>query len=155
MTQLLTKIEDALYDADTRDEVCLQIYLTDLKDKIDLLRNLDKEIFHTMIDQEADQAACDQEMEDACEIRERATYNVAILEKALKESEVESIRIETESGATLPSQTSEPPNPECLSRRASRESLMSGSSNLLTEFAGRRVKLPKLELKEFSGTISE
>jgi len=79
-TRLLTKIKEAL-DDDNRDEVRLQVYLTDLKDKIELLKNLDKEIFDTMIDQEADQAACDQEMEEACEIKERATYNLAILEK--------------------------------------------------------------------------
>ena len=86
-TKLLTKIKEALDDADNIDEVRLQMYLTYLKDKIELLKYLDKEIFDTLIDQEADQAACDQEMEEACEIRERATYNLAILEKALKEIE--------------------------------------------------------------------
>ena len=154
-TRLLTKIIEALDDADNRDEVRLQMYFTDLKEKIELLKYLDKEIFDTMIDQETDQAACDQEMEEACEIRERATYNLAILEKALKEIEVESTRIEAESGAEVLSQTSETQNSEYLRRSASRESLFSGSSNLSAEFAGRRVKMPKLELKKFSGNIAE
>ena len=35
------------------------------------------------------------------------------------------------------------------------ESLISRLSNLWAEFASRRVKLPKLELKKFSGNISE
>ena len=43
MTKLLTKIKEALDDADIRDEVRLQIYVTDLKDKIELLKNLDSE----------------------------------------------------------------------------------------------------------------
>ena len=154
-TRLLTKIKEALDDAENRDEVRLQMYLTDLKDKIELLKYLDKEIFDTMIDQEADQAACDQEMEEACEVRERATYNLAILEKALKEIEFESTRIDAESGAEVLSQTSETQNSEYLRQSASRESLFSGSSNLSVEFAGRRVKLPKLELKKFSGNIAE
>ena len=33
-TRLLTKIKEALDDADNRDEARLQVYLTDLKDKI-------------------------------------------------------------------------------------------------------------------------
>ena len=153
-TRLLTKIKEAL-DDDNRDEVRLQVHLTDLKDKIELLKNLDKEIFDTMIDQEADQAACDQEMEEACEIKERATYNLAILEKALKDMDVGSIRIENESVAEVLSQASETKDTGHLSRSTSRESLISRSSNQSTEFAARRVKLPKLELKKFSGNIAE
>ena len=33
--------------------------------------------------------------------------------------------------------------------------MISRSSNQCAEFAGRRVKLPKLELKKFSGNIAE
>ena len=108
-----------------------------------------------MIDQEANQAAFDQEMEEACEIKERATYHLAILEKAIKDMDVGSTRTETESVAEVLSQTSETKNTEHLSRSASRESLISRSLNQSAEFAGRRVKLPKLELKKFSGNIAE
>ena len=108
-----------------------------------------------MIDQEANQAAFDQEMEEACKIKERATYHLAILEKAIKDMDVGSTRTETESVAEVLSQTSETKNTEHLSRSASRESLISRSLNQSAEFAGRRVKLPKLELKKFSGNIAE
>ena len=69
--------------------------------------------------------------------------------------DVGSIRIENESVAEAFSQTSETKNTGHLSRSASRESLISRSSNQSTEFAVRRVKLPKLELKKFSGNIAE
>ena len=61
---------------------------------------------------------------------EWATYSLAMLEKALKEAEVESTRIGTESGADVLSQISETQNSKYLRRSPSRESLISVSSNL-------------------------
>eukprot|EP00795_Rhopilema_esculentum_P009041 gene9041-16684_t len=62
-TKLLNKVEDALAKEE-KDQLRLQQLLADLKDKAEVLKALDGEIFELMIE-EADDDACDKEAEEA------------------------------------------------------------------------------------------
>ena len=146
-TKLLNKVEDALAKEE-KDQLRLQQLLADLKDKAEVLKALDGEIFELMIE-EADDDACDKETEEASDIKEKITYNLISLENALKEMDIQSLR--SESGTNL-----QPEPSGNLARIGSRESLNSMTSSVNTgDICSRKVKLPKLELKKFSGKIAE
>lgn len=143
-TKLLNKLDDALKEETVNKQRLRQIQ-TDLKEKAFCLKGLDEEIFELMIEHSEDDE-CDKEAEEASEVKERITFGLILLEDALKED----LRSEgsVASGSKGGSQQ--------LSRSASRESLNSNaSSNISTQICGRRVKLPKLELRKFSGKIAE
>ena len=146
-TKLLNKVEDALAKEE-KDQLRLQQLLADLKDKAEVLKALDGEIFELMIE-EADDDACDKETEEASDIKEKIMYNLISLENALKEMDIQSLR--SESGTNL-----QPEPSGNLARIGSRESLNSMTSSVNTgDICSRKVKLPKLELKKFSGKIAE
>ena len=148
-TKLLNKLDDALKGEDV-NELRLRQIQTDLKEKAQCLKALDEEIFDLMIEHSTNED-CDKEAEDASEIKERITYGLILLEDALKE--------DLRAGTSVVSGSHQQPNfpgSQQLSRSASRESLNSmASSNISAQICGRKVKLPKLELRKFSGKIAE
>lgn len=78
ITKLLNKTEETLSSHDGDELLLLQLQV-DLKEKSELLRALDEEIFDLMIENSSEEA-CDKEAEEATEIREKITYGLVSLE---------------------------------------------------------------------------
>eukprot|EP00794_Sanderia_malayensis_P019302 gene19302-biopygen16181 len=113
-------------------------------EKAEILKGLDEEIFDILIE-DADEEDCEQDLEEASEIQENVNYYLIKLTMALKDAEGMSEKEEVEST-------------QILSRASSHKSLCSKAStfsDIVTEIRGRRIKLPKLELKKFGGRISD
>ena len=120
------------------DVVRVQQLLSDLREKAGVLKELDEGILEIMFEIEEDEA-CETEAEEANEIKEKITYRIFLLEDALKKE---------------PSTTPQPE--ENLERSPSVESINSiASSTTSVKGNQRKVKLPKLELRKFSGNIAE
>ena len=148
-TKLLNKLDDALKEENV-NELRLRQIQTDLKEKAECLKELDEQIFDLMIELLSEDD-CDKEADEASEIKERITYGLILLEDALKEDvrSAGSVVSGSQQGQILQGS-------QQLSRSASRESLNSvASSNISAQICGRKVKLPKLELRKFSGKIAE
>eukprot|EP00112_Aurelia_sp_Birch-Aquarium-sp1_P002538 Seg128.14 transcript_id=Seg128.14/GoldUCD/mRNA.D3Y31 product="hypothetical protein" protein_id=Seg128.14/GoldUCD/D3Y31 len=147
-TKILNKLDDALKEEDANAR--LRQIQTDLKEKAQVLKELDEQIFDLMIEHSSEED-CDKETDETSEIKERVTYGLILLEDALKE--------DLGTGSSVASGSDQGQNlqgSQQLSRSASRESLNSNtSSNISAQICGRRVKLPKLELRKFSGKIAE
>eukprot|EP00112_Aurelia_sp_Birch-Aquarium-sp1_P012191 Seg2562.3 transcript_id=Seg2562.3/GoldUCD/mRNA.D3Y31 product="hypothetical protein" protein_id=Seg2562.3/GoldUCD/D3Y31 len=146
-TNLLNKLNDALKEEDANAR--LRQIQTDLKEKAQVLKELDEKIFDLMIEYSSEED-CDKETDKASEIKERFTYSLILLEDALKEDlgSGSSVACGSDQGQNLQGS-------QQLSRSASRESLNSNaSSNISAQICGRRVKLPKLELRKFSGKMA-
>lgn len=74
----MNKTEETLSSHDGDELLLLQLQV-DLKEKSELLRALDEEIFDLMIENSSEEA-CDKEAEEATEIREKITYGLVSLE---------------------------------------------------------------------------
>ena len=109
-----------------------------MKEKAHNLKVLGNEIFHSPVDI-ADEDACDKEADEASEIKEKVTYTIVTLENALKELDI----------ASNWSEKNFQPGPSGnVSRCVSKDSIDSTASSIVgLATSNRRVKLPKLELK--------
>ena len=98
--------------------------------------------------------ACDKEADEATEIREKIMYGLVSLENALKES-MDALSVVSSGHRPVVRQSEEilANLMEWQGRSKSIDSINSGMSAL--SLAGRRVNLPKLEMKKVSGRISE
>ena len=105
-------------------------------------------IFDLMIEHSSEDD-CDKEADEASEIKERVTYGLILLEDALKE--------DVRSGGSIASGSQQGLNlqgSQQLTRDASKFEFCC-LIEYLAQICGRKVKLPKLELRKFSGKIAE
>ena len=136
-TKTVNKIDDILKQEDV-DVIRIQQLLSDIREKLGTLKELDDGILEIMFENNDDEA-CEKEAEEANEIREKVTYNIFLLEEALKKNS-----------------SSTPQTKPNLQRSSSLESVSSiESSTSSARGYHRKVKLPQLELKKFSGNIPE
>eukprot|EP00794_Sanderia_malayensis_P003851 gene3851-biopygen3280 len=145
ITKLLYKVKDILDDED-EDLIKMQQFSTMLKQKSEVLKGLDEEIFHILIE-DTDEEDCEKALEEGREIQENVNYYLIKQTSALKKADAEEMSEKEEVEST-----------QVLFRASSHENLCSKastSSDIVTEIRGRRVKLPKLELKRFGRRISD
>eukprot|EP00795_Rhopilema_esculentum_P008170 gene8170-biopygen9285 len=127
-TQLIRQIEDSL-----EDQLKLKQLEIQLDEKFEVLEKLDDEILGLVSEIDEDGLGCLQEISEAGEMKEK--INLALLKlKSLVKNEKQ-----------LESQK---PN---LTRHGSEESVYSVESSASSATRKVRAKLPKLELKKFSG----
>eukprot|EP00795_Rhopilema_esculentum_P008683 gene8683-biopygen9689 len=127
-TQLIRQIEDSL-----EDQLKLKQLEIQLDEKFEVLGKLDDEILGLVSEIDEDGLGCSQEISEAGEMKEK--INLALLKlKSLVKNEKQ-----------LESQK---PN---LTRHGSEESVYSVESSASSATRKVRAKLPKLELKKFSG----
>ena len=134
VTKLANKMSDSL-KAEDIDERLLRQHSRNLAENFDELRKVDKDILDALVEIDADDADRDKETEDANEIQGKVTYIQLSVEDYLKEH-----RNKEEN---LPS--------------SSKDSTRSVAS-LADSDSGRKrakAKLPKLQLKKFSGKVAE
>eukprot|EP00795_Rhopilema_esculentum_P005498 gene5498-1931_t len=81
-TKTVNKIDDILKQEDV-DVIRIQQLLSDIREKLGTLKELDDGILEIMFENNDDEA-CEKEAEEANEIREKVTYNIFLLEEALK-----------------------------------------------------------------------
>ena len=155
-TRLLNKIQAELEkEPDDVDHRRLRLFETDLKQKATTLKSLDEEIFALTIDH-GDDEACEKEAEESEEYKEKVAYSILTLEDTLKE-ENESIASGHSKASTRKSERSaESRASGSLHRSDSKDSLISVTSdNGQPQASSRKVKLPKLELRKFSGKVED
>eukprot|EP00794_Sanderia_malayensis_P009577 gene9577-biopygen7909 len=136
-TRLVNKAEEILAEELSIDRHGkLQQVFEELRDKRYVLKQLDEEILDLLIDNDIDDETCENEATEASAVQEKVGICLKSIENALepKEQDMKSSRI--------------------VSRASSLESL---TSSIVEEInaQGRKVKLPKLELKKFGGNIAE
>ena len=143
-TKLLNKISGYLdAEADDRDRLKLKQCLIDLKGKENTIKELDDRILNLMIENGDEEE--DKEATEASEVMEKITYGLVSIEDALQEIEQNGCNVSVSSrseGQTQP-----------LTRSESRESISSAGSQIAAY--SRKVKLPKLELRKFTGKVAE
>eukprot|EP00795_Rhopilema_esculentum_P017294 gene17294-8872_t len=83
-TKTVNKIDDISKQEDV-DVIRIQQLLSDIREKLGTLKELDDGILEIMFENNDDEA-CEKEAEEANEIREKVTYNIFLLEKALKKN---------------------------------------------------------------------
>ena len=133
-TKLVTKVEDVLKKGvDRADEGKLQHYEAELKERLGELKEADKLILDELMNKD-DEEAIDKEVEDIGEYKEKISTTLYSIESALGEL------------------TIGPPSGQELSSEAN-DSLVSISPSQAEKRVN--VRLPKLELKKFSGKIHE
>ena len=154
VTKLLTKVKESLEEeTEAVDQRKLRQFEIDLKEKAECLKELDETVLNNLFDTDADEETCGNEAEEANAIQEKITYQLICIQDALKEIDdgVKSIRSVS------------------LQQSMSRESIGSAESKVETTsniavasssemvLAGRsvRVKLPKLEMRKFSGKVQD
>ena len=98
-----------------------------------------------MIENGEEDEDCDKEATEASEVMEKITYGLVSIEDALQEIEQNGCNVLVGSRSETKTQS--------LARSDSRESVSSNGSQIAAY--SRKVKLPKLELKKFTGEIAE
>ena len=137
MTKFVNKIKAALEEKDDEmDERKLEQLESNLKDNFNNLSEIDKEIMDALIANDFDEEECMKEAEDCSEIQEKVTYTLICIKDVLRKHK-------SEVGGTSNSQ--ERINSELNSSVASEGSV---SRRL-------KVNLPGLELKRFTGKVTE
>ena len=137
MTKFVNKIKAALEEKDDEmDERKLEQLESNLKDNFNNLSEIDKEIMDALIANHFDEEECMKEAEDCSEIQEKVTYTLICIKDVLRKHK-------SEVGGTSISQ--ERINSELNSSVASEGSV------------SRRLKVnpPRLELKRFTGKVTE
>ena len=164
-TKLLNKIENLLKEDDI-DRIKLKQFLIELKEKQKTIKELDDVIFELMIENALEDDVCEKEAEEASEIKERITYGIVSIEdslEAIRDGRGGSVILETSMrqdnsphGSVTGQNNSPAESVKSLSRFDSQESLNSvaSSANSMRNRT-RKVKLPQLELKKFSGKTAE
>ena len=163
-TKLLNKIENPLKE-DGIDRIKLKQCLIELKEKQKTIKKLDNVIFELMIKNALEDDVCDKEAEEDSEIKERITYGIVSVKdsiEAIRDQRDGSVILETsvrqdnslhgsQAGQNSPAESG-----KSLARFNSQESLHSvaSSANSMRNTT-RKVKLPQLELKTFSGKTAE
>ena len=146
MTKLLYKISGYLdAEADDRDRLKLKQCLIDLKGKENTIKELDGRILNLMIENGDDEEDCNKEATEASEVMEKTTYGLVSIEDTLQEIEQNGCNVSVNSRSEGQTQS--------LTRSESRESISSAGSQIAAY--SRKVKLPKLELKKFTGKVAE
>ena len=141
ITKLVTRISDLLADWNERcDKGKLKYYQSDLNDKLSELKAADKIILDNLIDN-AEEDVVDKEMDEIDEYKEKASTALFMIEEALGKCSLE--------------ESTPIPKSSELGRSGSRESLVTEASHTSFTVGGRKVnvKLPKLEIRKFSGKI--
>ena len=132
VTKLLNKIADVeKNDPEAIDARLLRQWMLSLDENVEVLKKLDSEILEQMIEHDADERDVEKEAEDSNEVREKIIYAKICLQD-------------------LQSQLSKKGNKEETAPRMSSEREEDRPSQ-----RGVKVKLPKLELKKFSGNVSQ
>ena len=133
-TKLVTKVEDVFKKGvDRADEGKLKHYEAELKERLGELKEADKLILDELMNKD-DEEAIDKEVEDIGEYKEKISTTLYSIESALGEL------------------TIGPPSGQEQSSEAN-DSLVSLSPSQAEKRVN--VRLPKLELKKFSGKINE
>eukprot|EP00794_Sanderia_malayensis_P012363 gene12363-biopygen9859 len=143
VTRLVNKVDAHLNeDPDNLAYGKLRQYATELRERKENLKGLDEAILDLMIEEDLDDENCENEVAEASEVSEKIGFCLNSIEAALNETNCDNSSRHSENGS--------------LSRAGSVESVASVRSSLAAEGASsRKVKLPKLELKKFSGKIAE
>ena len=143
-TKLVNKIVELQGGDDEPDTRKLKKFCVQLKKQRDDLEDLDDKILEHLLKNE-DEDVCDKDMDDSSDYMDKITDALMFMEEKLGENE------ETASVASG--------SKHSIARSVSEESLVSNESQKSTssERTKRRVrvKLPKLEIKKFSGKIHE
>ena len=132
-------------EADNRDRLKLKQCLIDLQGKGNIMKELDDKILNLMIENREEDEDCDKEATEASEVMEKITYGLVSIEDALQEIEQNGCNVLVGSRSETKTQS--------LARSDSRESVSSNGSQIAAY--SRKVQLPKLELKKFTGKIAE
>ena len=133
----MNKIFDLRNGKENIDKIALKSHSTQLRKQHEELINLDKNVLEYVLKNE-EEDVCEKEMEDASEYEGKITEALIFADEKIEESE--------EIGSVRSS---------CLSVRSiSKESIAPNCRDLGNK-STVRVKLPKLELKKFSGDIHE
>ena len=136
-----------------------------MEEKQKTIKELDDVIFELMIENALEDDVCDKEAEEASEIKERITYGIVSIEdslEAIRDQRDDSVILETSvrqdnsPHGSAAGQNSPAESVKSLVRFNSQESLHSvaSSANSMRNIT-RKVKLPQLELKKFSGKTAE
>jgi len=133
-TKLVTKVEDVLKKGVGKaEEGKLKHYEVELKEKLGELKETDKLVLDDLMNKDGEEAI-DKEVEDIGEYKEKISTTIYSIENALRESTI-----------------GPPPGQEQCSE--ANDSLVSSSPPQAEKRVN--VRLPKLELKKFSGKIHE
>ena len=175
VTNLVHKVSDRLkQQPDGIDRRKLRQFLADLKEKSTELKKLDKVILDNYFDTDADEDTCDNEAEEANAIQERISYSVLSIEDMLAERSEEknssvcadTVRrvgskeslVSMKSRSTVGTAASSDSRTSVTTRVSSKSSVGTAGS---TENSGGddqqrvRVKLPKLEMRKFTGKVED
>ena len=134
VTKQINRIEECLTNEDS-DVRRLKQYQTDLSEKLVNLKELDEQILEGLLDNDEDDEVRDKEAEEAQEIKDRVLYCLSGIEQALLQIERE------ETG-------------EKISRNGSKDGINSEDARG-SQSRKMKIKLPKLEIKKFSGKVQE
>ena len=134
VTKQINRIKECLTNEDS-DVRRLKQYQTDLSEKLVNLKELDEQILEGLLDNDEDDEVRDKEAEEAQEIKDRVLYCLSGIEQAL-------LQIEREKTG------------EKISRNGSKDGINSEDARG-SQSRKMKVKLPKLEIKKFSGKVQE
>ena len=153
ITKFLNKVDDAWKeDPKQIDERKLKQYEKNLKDNFELLKQLDKDIFEGLVENDAEDDVCEKEVLDASDINERVTYCLICLEepfKAEKASEKQGDLSGSSSKGNLNSVATS------IADSVAGSEASNGSNASSTNRRRVKARLPKLELSKFNGKVSE
>ena len=152
-TKLLNKIETLVKD-EVKDRVKLKQCLRDINEKQKIIKEIDSHILELMIENDCEAEDCDKEAEEASDIGEKITYGIISIEETLRELD-EAYEANSDANSVVSKRNSgnSEENAEPRTRSSSQDSSNSDRTGIKT--TTKKVKLPKLELKRFSGKISE
>ena len=142
VTRIVNKTEEILKeDKEKTDYGKLQQYTLELKEKGRILTDLDNTMLDLLIENEENDEACEEEAIEASEIQEK----IGLCLRSIEETLIFSHKAESVVNASGTNS-----NPQVNERES-----VGSSIGQNTNDTGRKVKLPKLELKRFSGRIAE
>ena len=154
-TKLINKVKECLDEtSDGVDDRKLRQFQTALEEKSERLKELDSEILNCLYTTDSEDNICENEAEQAQEIQENIIYQLICVKDALKEVQDENSSIHLRSrtlSASKESVVSVASNDDC-------KSIVSTSSSLTNLALGERnvrVKLPKLQMRNFSGKVQD
>ena len=142
VTRIVNKVEAHLTeDPEALSHGKLRQLASELREKKEILKGLDDAILDLMVEENLDDENCEKEAAEASEVSEKIGICLNSIDDALR---------------TLDIMNSSKHSSANLSRAGSVESVTSVGSSLTSGGANsRKVKLPKLELKKFSGKIAD
>ena len=145
ITKLVTKINDLLAaGSEECDKGKLRYHQSDLYDKLNELKAADKVILDNLIEN-AEQDVVDKEMDEIDDYKEKASTTLFKIEEVIGKLQIgESPPIQRGSSSEM-------------SRSGSKENVQSEVSTTVSTVGGVKVnvKLPKLEIRKFTGKIHE